>query len=106
MVVGCGLCKHGHMSPRIVITYCTRCQWLLRGQWYAGELLTTFADEIGEMVLVPTTGGVFRIDVDGEHVWNRKRDGGFPDIADLKRAGRDRIAPGRDLGHLDRGSGS
>ncbi|GAA1868281.1 SelT/SelW/SelH family protein [Myceligenerans crystallogenes] len=88
-------------EPRIVITFCTQCRWQLRAQWYAGELLQTFADEIGEIALVPATGGVFRIDVGDEHVWNRKSDGGFPEITDLKRRVRDLIAPGRSLGHTD-----
>nr|WP_235735846.1 Rdx family protein [Nocardioides alcanivorans] len=43
-------------APRIEITYCTQCKWLLRAQWYAGELLQTFADEVGEVALVPATG--------------------------------------------------
>jgi len=93
-------------DARIVITYCTKCQWLLRAQWYAGELLQTFADEVTEVALAPTTGGVFRVDVDagGERtaVWNRKRDGGFPEITDLKRRVRDLIAPDKPLGHTDR----
>nr|WP_184749698.1 SelT/SelW/SelH family protein [Microbacterium thalassium] len=89
-------------KPRIRITYCTQCNWLLRAQWYQGELLTTFAADVAEIALAPATGGVFRIDVDGEGVWNRKTDGGFPDITALKRAVRDIVAPGRSLGHADR----
>lgn len=86
-------------TPRILISYCTQCRWLLRAQWYAGELLTTFADELGEVALAPVTGGVFRIEVDGVSVWNRKGDGGFPEITELKRRVRDLIAPERSLGH-------
>lgn len=89
-------------EPRIVITFCTQCRWQLRAQWYAGELLQSFAEEIGEVALVPGVGGVFRIDVGDEHVWNRKRDGGFPEITELKRRVRDLIAPGKSLGHVDR----
>ncbi|MDT0201006.1 SelT/SelW/SelH family protein [Nocardioides sp. AE5] len=89
-------------TPRIEITFCTQCKWLLRAQWYAGELLQTFADEVGEVALVPATGGMFRIDIDGTAVWNRKRDGGFPEITDLKRRVRDLIAPEKSLGHADR----
>ncbi|NUP29909.1 MAG: hypothetical protein HOQ44_25065, partial [Nocardia sp.] len=51
----------------------------------------------------PGEGGVFRITVDEVQVWERKADGGFPDIAVLKQRVRDRIDPARDLGHLDRG---
>jgi len=68
----------------------------------AQELLTTFQDEIGELVLMPGTGGVFEVRVDGERVWSRERERRFPDIKELKQLLRDRIAPGKDLGHADR----
>ena len=88
--------------PAIRVTYCTQCQWLLRAAWMAQELLSTFGAELGEVALVPGTGGVFTIDCDGDLVWDRKRDGGFPDAARLKQLVRDRIDPARDLGHSDR----
>jgi len=88
--------------PRIVITYCTQCRWLLRATWLAQELLTTFTTDIAELALQPGIGGVFRVAVDEQVVWDRKIDGGFPDLGRLKRAIRDQVAPGRDLGHTDR----
>ncbi|GAB3671681.1 SelT/SelW/SelH family protein [Zhihengliuella somnathii] len=97
-------------TPRIAITFCTQCKWLLRAQWYQGELLQTFAEEVGEVALVPATGGVFRIDVElpgsGTHyVANRKRDGGFPDILELKRAVRGQTEAMKPPGHADRTAG-
>ena len=92
----------GDGGPRIVITYCTQCQWLLRAAWMAQELLSTFGTDLGEVALVPGTGGVFTIACDDDLVWERKRDGGFPDAARLKQLVRDRVDPGRDLGHADR----
>jgi selenoprotein W-related protein len=89
-------------SPRIAITYCRQCQWLLRAAWLAQELLSTFAEELGEVALVPGTGGVFAITLDGETIWERKQDGGFPEAKALKLRVRDRLDPERDLGHLDR----
>jgi selenoprotein W-related protein len=89
-------------KPRIAITYCTQCHWLLRAAWMAQELLSTFSDEIGEVALRPATGGAFQINVDDDIIWERKRDGGFPDVKTLKQRVRDRFAPGRDLGHVDR----
>lgn len=89
-------------KPEIVITYCTQCQWLLRAAWLAQELLSTFADDLGRVSLEPGTGGVFRILCDGEQIWERKADGGFPEAKELKQRVRDRIDPGRDLGHNDR----
>lgn len=88
--------------PRIAITYCTQCNWLLRAGWMAQELLQTFGQSLGEVALVPSTGGVFSITLDGATIWERKADGGFPGPAELKRRVRDVIEPERDLGHADR----
>lgn len=89
------------VSPRIEIRYCRQCQWLLRAAWYAQELLSTFSDEIGEVAIVPGTGGVFQVSCDGVLIWDRKTQEGFPDIKQLKRLVRDQVAPDRALGHVD-----
>jgi selenoprotein W-related protein len=67
----------------------------------ASEVLSTFSLEMGAVTLVPGTGGLFEIHIDGDLVWERKRDGGFPDVKQLKQLVRDRIDPDRDLGHID-----
>ena len=46
----------GRSPPRIVIAYCTQCQWLLRAAWMAQELLLTFGTDLGEVALSPGTG--------------------------------------------------
>lgn len=89
-------------TPRLEIEYCTRCKWLPRATWMAQELLTTFEAELGEVALVPGTGGVFEVRVNGGVVWSRKSDAAFTDAADIKKLVRDRIAPDRPLGHSDR----
>lgn len=89
-------------QARIAITYCTQCQWLLRAAWMAQELLSTFTTELSEVALIPGTGGIFQITCGDELIWDRKRDGGFPDVKTLKQLVRDRVAPDRDLGHTDR----
>ncbi|QRM53888.1 SelT/SelW/SelH family protein [Sinorhizobium sp. BG8] len=89
-------------KPRVSILYCTQCNWLLRAAWMAQELLSTFSDSLGEVSLIPGTGGNFEIRVNGEIVWERKRNGGFPGPKELKQCIRDVIEPGRDLGHTDR----
>ena len=98
------------MKARVAITYCAKCRFLPRAAWLAQELLTTFADELGEVALIPGDGGVFQVHAfaseakpgAGDLVACRARDGGFPELAALKRGLRDRIAPGRDLGHSER----
>jgi selenoprotein W-related protein len=90
-------------KARIDIEYCPRCGWMLRAAWLAQELLTTFSEDVAAVALVPsTTNGTFRISVDDVLVWCRKADAGFPQAAELKQRIRDRIAPGRALGHADK----
>ncbi len=89
-------------QPRLEILYCRQCRWLLRASWMAQEMLTTFSEELGEVALVPGTGGVFEIRLDGDLVWSRKERGRFPEMREIKQMVRDRIVPGRALGHSDR----
>ena len=88
-------------APRLEIEYCTQCRWLLRAAWVAQELLTTFQSELGEVALLPGTGGVFEIRLDGATIWSRGGEGRFPEPKELKQRVRDVIAPGRSLGHSD-----
>ena len=90
------------MNPRLEINYCTQCRWLLRAAWMAQEILTTFETEMGEVALVPGTGGVFDVRLNGELIYSRKEAGRFPESKELKQLIRDRIAPDRPLGHSDR----
>lgn len=93
---------HNENDKDVIIHYCTQCNWMLRATWMSQELLSSFCEEISSLKLIPGTGGVFEIYAAGELIWERKRDGGFPDIGELKRRIRDRICPERDLGHHDR----
>ena len=67
----------------------------------AQELLTTFQAELGEVALVPGTGGVFEVRLDTATVWSRAAEGRFPEVKELKQRVRDAVAPGRSLGHSD-----
>lgn len=90
-------------GPRVEIHYCPACHWLPRSAWMAQELLHTFGDVLGEVALCPASEpGRFCILIDGSQVWDRVADGGFPEIKVLKQRVRDRVAPGRSLGHAER----
>jgi selenoprotein W-related protein len=89
-------------ARRISVHYCPRCRWLLRAAWIAQELLSTFETELAEVALVPDAAGVFEVRLDGQCIFSRAEEGGFPDAAELKRRVRDRIAPERSLAHIDR----
>ena len=89
-------------KPCFTIKYCTQCNWMLRAAWMAQELLQTFGQDLAEVSLIPGTGGIFVMTVDGTTVWDRKADGGFPEAKILKQKLRDLVWPERDLGHSDR----
>ena len=68
----------------------------------AQEVLSTLQDAIGEVALVPDTGGTFEISVDGRLIWSRTDEDGFPQPKELKQRVRDVVDPDADLGHVDR----
>jgi len=89
---------------------------MLRAAYFGQELLSTFSTTIGEVALIPATGGIFTVvlthesgPVQGEIgqvqevlLWDRKSEGGFPETKVLKQRFRDHVEPDRDLGHSDR----
>jgi selenoprotein W-related protein len=88
-------------APRVEIHYCPKCRWRARASWLAQELLTTFEDVLGEVALLPSSSGTFDVRLDGQVLFSRRTAGRFPEPKELKQAIRDRIDPGRDLGHSD-----
>jgi selenoprotein W-related protein len=88
-------------ANQIEIEYCRQCRWLLRAAWVAQELLTTFEGDLQRVSLVPGSGGVFEVRLNGASLFSRKHAGRFPETKELKQSIRDRIDPGRTLGHSD-----
>ena len=85
-----------------------------RAAYFGQELLSTFGTSIGEIALIPATGGVFKVHVtykpSGETtdstphealIWDRKAEGGFPETKILKQRVRNLIEPEKNLGHSD-----
>lgn len=95
------------MKPQVTIEYCPKCGWMLRAAYMAQELLTTFSEELHGVLLVPSeVSGRYTISVNDQLLFDRKRDGRFPEIKELKQLVRDRVAPQKSLGHSDRQSHS
>ena len=91
------------MKPKITLEYCPKCHWLLRSAWMAQELLTTFEAELGEVSLRPSEiAGSFKVLLNEEIIFDRKREGHFTEIKVLKQLVRDLVAPEKSLGHSDR----
>ncbi|KAB2574226.1 hypothetical protein DIS24_g22 [Lasiodiplodia hormozganensis] len=86
---------------------------------FGQELLSTFGTTIGEISLIPATGGIFTVnltykpsevagakedasaEVQSVLLWDRKAEGGFPETKVLKQRVRDHLEPARNLGHSD-----
>jgi len=86
-------------APRVEIEYCVKCRFLLRAAWMAQEVLSTFEAELGEVALVPGSGGVFEVRLDGEVIASNRETKRYPEASEVKRALRDRMAPERRIGH-------
>ncbi len=93
------------MTNQLTIVFCMGCRWLLRASWLSQECMTTFYEHLGEVTLRQGEPGEFSVWLNGECLWDRKRDGGFPELAPLKQQIRDRVAPDLGLGHSDRMEG-
>lgn len=91
------------MKPTITIEYCPKCGWLLRAAYMAQELLTTFTDDVFGVLLQPAEiSGRFSVSVNDETIFDRKVEGRFPEIKELKQLVRDQVAPDKNLGHSDK----
>ena len=90
-------------KPLISIEYCPRCGWMLRSAYMAQELLTTFSEQLKGITLMPSeTSGSFLITLDDQLIFDRKVEGRFPEIKELKKLVRDYVDPEMNLGHTDR----
>lgn len=72
---------------------------MLRAAYLAQELLTSFEHELGEVALVPASGGIFEVTLDGETLATNRKTKSIPEAGEVKRLLRDRIAPERSIGH-------
>jgi len=87
----------------ITLEYCPKCGWMLRAAYMAQELLSTFTEDIYGVTVVPSlVSGRFQVRVDEEILFDRKREGRFPEIKELKQLVRDRVNPEKSLGHSEK----
>ncbi|CAK9783894.1 hypothetical protein CC85DRAFT_250081 [Cutaneotrichosporon oleaginosum] len=100
------------LTPHIVIEFCDRCRWAPRASWTQTELMLTFPPPLIASITLqphntPETGGRFRVWLDRgegfELVWDRKTEGGFPELKVLKQRVRNLVQPDMSLGHSDKG---
>ena len=71
---------------RLEIEFCTTCKFQGRAFWLARELFDARPDLAGEIVLVPSSGGIFVVRFDGETVWDYAATGRFPEPKEVREA--------------------
>jgi selenoprotein W-related protein len=90
-------------KPTVTIEYCPKCHWLMRAAYMSQELLTTFAEELKAVTIMPAeVDGRYSVYVNDKKIFDRKENGGFLEIKELKQLVRDEVAPGKALGHSDK----
>ncbi|KAJ9104217.1 hypothetical protein QFC19_004034 [Naganishia cerealis] len=99
------------IGPAITIEYCDRCRWAPRASWTATELFLTFpSPAITSITLTPAVehSGRFRVwlklpsESEARLMWDRKIEGGFPELKVLKQRIRNVVQPNQSLGHSDK----
>lgn len=91
------------MKPIITIEYCPKCGWLMRAAYMAQEILTTFAEDVKAVALQPAQiSGRYSIYCNEEIIFDRKENGRFPEVKELKQLIRDKVVPEKSLGHSDK----
>jgi selenoprotein W-related protein len=71
---------------RLEIEFCTQCKFQGRAFWLARELFDARPDLADEIVLVPSSGGVFVVRFDGDIVWDYAASGRFPEPKEVREA--------------------
>jgi selenoprotein W-related protein len=66
----------------VTITYCGICGYTPRALSLAEKILNEHDEDLDALTLVPTDGGVFDVEVDGQLVFSMHRKGRFPDYED------------------------
>jgi selenoprotein W-related protein len=71
-------------KPRLEIEFCTKCRFQGRAFWMARELFDVVPEIVGEIALVPSSGGVFTVRYGGAIVWELATNGRFPEPKDIR----------------------
>lgn len=67
------------MKQRIEIEYCTSWGYVGRAVALARKLLNEHKNDIQEVSLIPSTGGVFEVSFGNELIYSKKETGKFPE---------------------------
>jgi len=78
----------GAAPPRVKITYCAECGYEGQTLELARALMLEFGSRLSAIELIPWDSGTFDVSVAGQLVHSMRREGGFPDYDEIKKAVR------------------
>lgn len=68
----------------ITIKYCTSWGYLPKALDLAENILKTFKNEVANLMLIPSTGGVFEVTSNNKLLFSKKDVGRFPSFNELE----------------------
>ena len=88
------------MKNVITITYCTSWGYVGRAVALARTLLNEHKNNIGTVNLVPASGGILEVELDGEMIFSKKELDRYPEKEEVEDLIREKLAPKEDLESL------
>ena len=67
----------------IVVEFCMLWNYAPKAASFAEELFNHFRQDIEKLELIPSSGGVFEVTVNGEKIYSKKETGVFPDTEEM-----------------------
>lgn len=75
----------------VTIEYCKSWNYLPKTVSLVDKLLSKFKNEVDELTIVPSSGGVFEVSFDGELIFSKKELDRFPDEDEVESVLRKKI---------------
>lgn len=79
------------MSDKISIEYCTTWGYLGRAVALARNLLNEHKNDISELSLIPSSGGVFEVKFGDELIFSKKQKGDYADKDEIEDLIREKL---------------
>jgi selenoprotein W-related protein len=76
---------------KVKITYCAECGYEPQALDLTKALMYEFGASLAAIEIIPWESGTFDVSVDGDLIHSMKRNGGFPEQAEIKAAVRARL---------------
>jgi len=74
------------MKPTITIEYCTSWGYVAKAIKLAEDLLKNYTNDIGQLSVIPSSGGIFEVTVNDTLAFSKKETGRFPEVLEIFEA--------------------